>query len=857
MKPAAVPGGQGKRRGPPDAKWRVHAPVAPQPAPLSPVMLAALLWAILAILRYPATHRTDLLAHDILAVTLAPLLDLSVSGMWAAIRDAIPAALVLAAMLLAFAGQGRHAVAVFRLPWRSAGERLLFTMLPGMLAFGLTAWALGALGFYSAYMYTGLLAAGASQAWPILRRARSLAQPRPDAPSWPLWAKAGVGAVVLVQGSALLSGFSPPHVSDESIYHLGFAQWHLFHGRAVAWPSNYFEFNPQLATMLYGAPLSFGLLWGIKWVHQAAGWLAALGLAELLVGSPVLLRRAALLLFLSIPSIWGFSGRAFNDVLILSFATGALVAARRAADRPGKSGNGYAVLAGVLVGGAGSMKYTGLLAGALLFAGLTPKRLLLAGAAATAVLLPWLWKSFILIGNPLFPYFWKILGGRGWDEHLDWRLQKAQLQGEFSAKTRLLELPWSLWKMLVYGGYSGPDGSTGPLLSFALPLALAGATWKELAAVSAFSLPILFSAPGIRILFPAIPLGLAVATRRLADAKPPKLLRSAGTAVFVALLWWQAFEYFPAFWRQYDNPLPVMLRQQPLGRWLDRWLYPSIYHPPSYSRMLDAVHERVPTHDRILFLGGYGGAFYLDRPTFFNPLEGRPLPILLGRESADFNRLAVKFHQLDIRWVIVNHQQNDIFFDFWKMWDWKPGYEATRWVNYWDSYARLDWRYGNQLELYRLNRTPKLEGHQITPGLEEETTRLLVYIIRKGDPATAENVIKGIKPLFPRNAQLWLRDAETNIRKGDYLKAKTCCDTVNYLAPKSMDLLRCRAALAAAAGDNKTAAQLLKIVVAREAWDAQSWLDLSQVLERAGDIPGSTWAKFESELRKEFRWERW
>ncbi len=846
-----------KRRGPPDAKWRVAAPAAPAPKPLSPVMLAAVLWAMLAIVRYPATHRTDLLAHDILAVTFAPLLDLTLAGVLAAVRDAIPAALVLAAMLLACAGLGRHGTGVARLPWRSPAERLLFTMLGGLLAFGLTAWALGALGFYSASMYAGLLAAGASQAWPALRRARPLVRRDEAAPAWPLWGKAGLGAVALVQGGALLSGFTPPHVSDESIYHLGFAQWHLFHGRAVAWPSNYFEFNPQLATMLYGAPMSFGLLWGIKWIHQAAGWLAALGLVELLAGAPVPLRRAALLLFLSIPSIWGFSGRAFNDVLILAFATGALVAARRAAGRPGGAGAGYALVGGVLVGGAGSMKYTGLLVGALLFTGLTPRRMVLAGAAAAVVLAPWLWKSFIFIGNPLFPYFWKVFGGLGWDGHLDWRLQKAQLQGEFSAKQRLLELPWSLWKMLVYGGFSGPDGSTGPVLAFILPLALAGATWRELAAVSAFALPILFSAPGIRILFPAIPLGLAVAARRLSDAHPPRVMRRLGTAGFAALLWWQALEYFPAFWRHYDNPLPVVLRQQPLGRWLDRWLYPSIYHPPSYSRMIDAVHERVPPGERVLFLGGYGGAFYLDRPTFFNPLEWRPLPIPLAREAGDFHRLNVKFKQLDIRWVIVNHQQNDIFFDFWKMWDWKPGFEATRWINYWDHYARRDWRYGNQLELFRLQRTPKLEGHQITPGLEEETARLLVYIIRKGDAATAESVIKGILPLFTRNPQLWLRNAETNIRKGDLVKARTCCDTVEFLAPKSMDLLRCRAAVAAADGDFVTATKLLRVVVAREAWDAQTWLDLSQVSERLGDLPGARWAKFESELRKEFRWERW
>lgn len=857
MKPAAVPGGQGKRRATPGEKWRTGAPAAPRPSPLSPVMLAAVLWAALAILLYPTTHRTDLLAHDVLAVTLAPLLDVTLAGVLAAVRDAVPAALVLAATLLACAGLGRHAAAVVRLPWRGAGERLLFTMLPGLLGFGLTAWALGALGFYSASMYAGLIAFGAAQAFPVLRRTRALTARPPDAPPWAWWAKAGLGAVVLVQAGALLSGFTPPHVSDESIYHLGFAQWHLFHGRAVAWRSNYFEFNPQLATMLYGAPVSFGLLWGVKWIHQAAGWLAALGLAELLAGGPPAIRRAALLLFLSIPSIWGFSGRAFNDVLILGFATGALVAARRAANRPGKSGTGYAVLAGVLVGGAGSMKYTGLLAGALLFAGLSPRRLALAGGAAAVVLLPWLWKSFILIGNPLFPYFWKVFGGLGWDAHLDWRLQKAQLQGEFSAKQRLLELPWSLWKMLVYGGYSGPDGSTGHLLAFALPLALAGATWRELVAVSAFSLPILFSAPGIRILFPAIPLGLAVAARQLAKADPPRVLRGAGLAVFTALLWWQAFEYFPAFWRPYDNPLPVVLRQQPLGRWLDRWLYPSIYHPPSYSRMLAAVHERIPAGERVLFLGGYGGAFYLDRPTFFNPLEWRPLPIPLAREAQDFHRLNVKFKQLDIRWVIVNHQQNDIFFDFWKMWDWHPGFEATRWVNYWDHYARPVWKYGNQLEIFRLQRQPNLEGHQLTPGLEEETTRLLVYIIRKGDAATADSVIKGIKPLFPRNAQLWLRDAETNIRKGDYKQAKRCCDTVQYLAPGSMDLLRCRAAVAAANGEFATAAQLLRIVVQREAWDAQGWLDLSQVLERLGDVPGAKWAKFESELRKEFRWERW
>ncbi|MEK7476227.1 MAG: hypothetical protein AAB152_11430 [Candidatus Coatesbacteria bacterium] len=833
-----------------------RGPAAPPARPLSPVSVVAALWAVMAFVAYARMHPPDPFSHLTLSITLVPLLELDWRGLLAPVPDLLLAGACLVFEVAGAFGFGEAAAAWLDLPWRTRAERTWIALLLGLGLFAFASYGAGTLGFYSAGSHAVLLGLGAVLALRAWRRGRVALPSRPSAPVSP-WVRWGIGAAVLCQIGALASGFTPCHISDEGIYHLGYPQWYLQMGRAVAWPHNFFEFNPQVASMLYGPPLAFGLVFGVKWIHWVGGLLAAAGVWCLLHDAKPALRRAAVLLFLTIPTLWGFAGRGFNDGFLLAYATGALVAVRRASSRPGRGGVGWAWVAGAFVGIAAGMKYNGLFLWVLLWSGLTPRRMVAASVAATAVVSPWFLKSWIVTGNPVFPYGAHLLGGLDWDAHLAWRLAKEQMQGDFTIWQRLAALPVQLWNMPVLGSGGGPDSIPGPLIGPVVGLALAGATGRELAVLAAFFIPVAFSVPGLRFLFPLIPFALAIAARRLSGAAPGPRAARVVAAGFAFLLWVQAAGYFRVFWGEFDHPLPVIFRQVSIARYLDRRLTPAIYYPPSYSRMLKAAAENVPPDARILFLGGYGGAYWIPRPVLFTALESRPLPIPVSREAADASRIRVKFRQYGITHVIVNRWENEIFYDFWRMWDWAPGYEASRWIQFWDRYAVSVWRYGKVSECYRIARRPVVQPHRLTPGLEDEVGKLLGYMIRRRAFTEALPLLQTMISIFPTDPVFALRAVELAARQDKVFDAATLCAHLARMAPGSVELLRGRAAVCLARTQYAEAAVLVREICRRDARDAQAWLDLSMLCGLLDKREEAAWYKRISDNIKEFRTERW
>lgn len=832
------------------------APRAPAPPALTYAGLAAALWAALALGGYLAIRPPRLLEHGVLASTLGPLLSLTWRGLVMHAAELVASAGLVGLIVSAAWGLGGPGLPWLGVAGRGAPEHGTFAVLTGLGVYALLAWAAAALGFYGPGLYAAILAAGAGTAVREWRRTRpggaAIGPGRPDR-----WVLVGLGAVAVAQLGVLLSAASPLHVSDESIYHVGFARWYLWTRKAVVWPSNLLEFNPQLATMLYGTHLAFGFTFGVKWIHWVMGVLAALGLWHLLDDRPAWVRRAALLMYLTIPAVWGLAGRGFNDLFLVAYAAGALLAAQRARRHPGRRGAALAVLAGVFTGLAGSAKYTGLLTWLTLIPFLGPRRLILAGVAAAVVAAPWLARNWINIGNPVFPFIWRALGGLGWDEHQEWRLRKDQMQGEFTVRERLAKMPMELWNIPVGGAGSGPDGTAGPLLGMTLPLVLSGMAALEALALALYFLPVTYTSSSLRFLFPLLPLMFYVAVRRVAGLCAGRRVAGAAAAGFAGLLWFQATEYYPAFWREYDDPLPVLLGQETVPQYLNRKLYPPIYFPPAYPRFMEAIGETTPPGARVLLLGGYGGALYVPRATIFNALQSRPLPIPFAREAATPAAIARKFRQLGITHVAVNRHYNDIFFDFWKMWDWKAGTEAVRWIDYWRTYPQRVWHRPPHYELYALSRTPRKRGRALVPGLQDEGAKLLQYIIRKGDLAQSDAFLQSMLALFPEDPAFWNRAMETALKKGQVASARDLAAHVERLAPGSLIAWRSRATLLAATGRDAEAAALLERVLAREAWDAQGWLDLAQVYARMGRTERAAWCARTSADAKEFRPLHW
>jgi len=800
-------------------------------------------WGVLVVVNYAASH--PLAAGEYVRLVGAPLVSLDVKTLPAAAGRAAAAAGFLLVVLGAAAWSGGRV-----LGWTArvaAGDSWVFSPLLGLGAIAAAALGTGLVGLLNPWLYAILLVPPALLALRRWRRAFAAARlgvpPDGETPGVPkaLLAVAVAGAV-LVQAASLVSGLTPPHISDELVVHLGLARWYLRHHAIVPEPGNVFAAFPHMDCLLYAAGEAAGLGGGVKWLHWAAGWLALAGFARLIEGAAPGLRRLALLAAATMPIIWTFAGRAFSDLFLVACGAAAVLAARRR----------RAVLAGLIVGLAGACKYTGLLIALLVLPLLPGRGLLPAAAAAAAVAGPWLARNACLFGDPVHPFLWGVFRDSGWDEALARRFRHEGWQGEFSFRDLVARVPALPWLLPVRGLGAGVDGSTGILLALGIPLLLTACRPREAVGLLAFALPNAVSAAGIRFLLPALPLAGAVIVRGADRVPAGPGVRRAALAVGALLVAWQAAEFVPGTWRGYDEPLPVVLGTERDDRYLDRMRYPRVYYPFPATWPDRAAAERTPPDARILFIGGFGGAYGVPRWCVFTPLQGRPIPVGITREARDAGEIAKRFRQLGLTHVLVNRWLGEVYLDYWRFWDWGPPGTVDRWIAFWDRHAIPVAAHGRHLELFALSREPRRGPHRLTPGFESEVVRLGVVLLNRRRPDDAARLLADVAPTFPGNAELWMALGMARAAQGRMADARECARRAAALAPGSPADLRVRAALAAADGRLREAARLLAPAALRLDDDPYAWLDLSILGWRLRDPALVRWAEHEYRRTRDY-----
>ena len=124
--------------------------------------------------------------------------------------------------------------------------------------------------------------------------------------------------------------------------------------------------------------------------------------------------------FLSIPMVMWESSTAYIDVANGLFAGFGFVFAAQYVEKQEKSD---LFVAAILLALAAGSKYTGLQA--IVIASLVVLLLInqsqkasavKMGALAAAFASPWYIKNWILVGNPVYPFFYSVLGGKNWDK---------------------------------------------------------------------------------------------------------------------------------------------------------------------------------------------------------------------------------------------------------------------------------------------------------------------------------------------------------------------------------------------------------------------------------------------------------
>ena len=444
---------------------------------------------------------------------------------------------------------------------------------------------------------------------------------------------------LLLAAVALCGVFAPPTLTewDSIAYHLADPKIYVQAHRILYLPwedhSN-FAFNLEMCytfgLLLHSVPLA-------KLFHFACG--VGLVCAAYRLGSLLLSARIGLwgaLLLASSPLVFWEAGTAYVDLAVSFYATLTLLALAHGVRAKNDAWFG---LGAVLMGLTLSTKGTALGILALLTVGLLVWRLrerrgtahsirfvLLWAAAALAVGSPWYLKSFVNTGNPVYPLFFSIFGGR------DWSASAAAASGAWNAGfgaghglAGLVLVPWNLTMALLPGhvafttganlpqhwafnDYQTPLMTVTPLLLAVVfvPLGLrspAPAAVKVLSAYALASLLLWFATQQhVRYLLPLLPVLCLLAGWALDRALAEGLWAGRALAALAACS--AAFSLFIGG-QFLASQLPVDVGA------VSRDAY-AAHGDPAYPAM-QYINTRLPAGSKVVFYGNPLG-FYCDKP---------------------------------------------------------------------------------------------------------------------------------------------------------------------------------------------------------------------------------------------------
>lgn len=420
---------------------------------------------------------------------------------------------------------------------------------PARIALGVAAWMLWAFALAS---LSQLNAAGVAAGAGLGAAAAALAHwrlPRRRGPEWKADA-AFAGALLLFTAPLLPLDASVSW--DASAYHLTLPKLYL----AAS------GFRPVAMNVYAHWPLGTELLFGVAMLvrdHVAAkGVHFGLGLATLYAtyaGCRAFHRPEsgwlAAALVLANPIVLFEMGVAYVDLATAFFFTCGVLFAARAADTPDRAAPFW--LAGVCGAAAAATKLTGIAAAGVIAAVALPavigrarrgdraplRRLALGtGIPLAALWLPWLVRSALDTGNPVYPFLWSWLGGPDWSAALGEQFaawQRSIGMGRSPLDTALLPVRVIL---TGGGGYDRFHGDIGDFWIALLPLSLLGLrrpiVRRCLGGSALFFLIWAAGSQQMRFLIPVLPLwaiAAAVTLVGLAERLPAPARRAAPAAL--------------------------------------------------------------------------------------------------------------------------------------------------------------------------------------------------------------------------------------------------------------------------------------------------------------------------------------
>lgn len=425
------------------------------------------------------------------------------------------------------------------------------------------------------------------------------------------------GILILISlFAAILIASTPAFRNDELSYHLAVPRHYLAKGGFYFIPGNLFSNYPLNGEMLYVVCLVLGGDILAKGLHFALSLLTLEAMRQLIrrhlpETGPRLL---PLLIFITTPSVLITAGLAYTDLFLAAYAFLALYAFINWYE---SEETGWLVLSGALTGLAMGSKYGGLLLPLLGLLGvlfgtrrhrLGPRGALRRmGAYGLAALLlgsGFYVKNWILTGNPLYPFFFDLFGGRGWSSEQA-RYYDLFLHELGMGRTLMdyLLLPWNL---SIHAKLHSTrfDGVLGPVFLLTLPFLVGLRSFpsriKILILYSGFSFLFwIFSVQQIRYLIPALPASAVLAGYVVSRYRERKAVFTFLILLVGASICINGYHTGQEFLR--IKPYRYVLQKETRNEFLSRLI-------PSYD-MFDYINTRLPLDAKVFLV-------YMKNPGF-------------------------------------------------------------------------------------------------------------------------------------------------------------------------------------------------------------------------------------------------
>jgi hypothetical protein len=351
---------------------------------------------------------------------------------------------------LAAAGYGLMLGRALRLRWESRLEQTAVSMGVGLGLLGFVIFWLGLAGLMNRWVFLVLMVPAAVMGlrWLWLG---VYAHPTEGSLGWP--GKVALALLGICAAFNIVGTLAPPSFIDALIYHLFAPQQFLKHGALIEIPAVWQLYQPVSIEMLFTAAHALGAARSAALITAGLGLLAAAATALLgrRLGGRAVGWIAAAMFYCTPMTAWE-STSCFVDLAVAALGTlgiYALLQWQKSRER------GWFVTAGLLLGFTAACKLNAasfVIAGVLLegYAALRRRepaklvvgRMALLGALALLPVIPWYLRSWILTGNPIYPFGASVFG-----DNPEWRSIRWIFQGYgvgYGLADRLLA-PWNLF----------------------------------------------------------------------------------------------------------------------------------------------------------------------------------------------------------------------------------------------------------------------------------------------------------------------------------------------------------------------------------------------------------------------------